>query len=943
MLRGPIQEPVTADDASRFVAVTQQALTYADKHVWAKLIAGNEKNPKGELVCRDVLKYILVLLASTPNVDEQDFEEFIMDPEAFEGEGKVRKLEAPQIEALRRLIVLFNLAEEMQIKRGGNAGNFYKKWGDRNVRGYDPEKVFEFCMRSIAVIWKEYGERLPESIRAMLKRMMTNCVGLVKNCNTPPKYTNMYLMNIFNLIQLGDILEDKDATAAGYAQFDRFMIYTWEWGIHEYSSPVYTAVQLDTVMMLERFCDLKKEHAKALLEFYWVYVALNWIPNLNRIGGAESRQISDYFNNEGNLNIIMQALGVGDGHTEVGLMAVYTTMTRWKPSKALMDAANKRGIVRHTWGSLLDQSRTMCVLDDVGLSVSGDTFDIHASPDSPEFGTSPLGGYAESEDVLLSADFRNYSGDKNKKTGRKKTTDRDGSKDSIAEHYPGRMYFMPDNDNDPYGRKNHVHMDPTHWAASQSFVDALCLALYAPHNSKDLGSLDGPQLYSHFVLPVAETWIGRKRVKSKPDKSKKTVMVGESVVLFYKNDTSNEDGQDHEDPPTYTALGLKVLWAGDWAGKDIADTDNLIACHFESEKKGQVVRLTVNHAVGNEPTGTAGVVAWVRVGSNLSKKMRTPWRHAFSAAKANPKDLVVERYDFSMNRYVNDDPNAGLESFQLIRRIGVRVVDAIGGPLSIDSQLNWDGIKYLTTVDPPFSQSVLEWDYSDVGRECLRDAPLIQRYEKSFEGVEKVILPEIGTVRWEAEQGQVWLPMVSAWESHTPPKPSIPLNLRPLGHWYVWMDPNSVSTWQLGSDVGNVGWRLQVPEQGGRYYFFARVKTTSKEGGAFMVRFFQGKEKQSLIFQAPWEVGPHNEWNIVSMVLGKENFAAIRPLPLPTRLDLPPGDLTLQLFALKWGTQIDCLYASTHDVLKEQEPELDALKKTLNFKIEPIGINPKKY
>ena len=894
MINGPVLEAVVPGE---FNEVIHSARLDGYEKVWKK-IEGHEDNPSDCLKCRDLLKYILAYLAD------------ITQPEPHTTDKK-----KPNSKQMKRLKTLIHLASQMQIPEGEcYAGSFYKTWGDRNVYKYDPQNVVAFCMFNVTIIWQEFHEVLPNELQDVLRKMMQSALGLVKNDDTPPKYTNMFLLNIFDLIQLGDILGDAAATAEGNARFDRFMIYTWEWGIHEYVSPTYTGIQLNVVMMLERFCRQKRDQARALLEFYWVYIIVNWISHLERLVGAESRQISNYLNNKGILNIVMQALGLAGNRTPIDLQGIHATFAQWKPSEALMDASNRRGLIRHTWGPLLNQSRTVCSLDDVALSVSGDVFDILAGGDRKGYGVLPQGAYAETEDVLLAADFRKYTEFKGIYPGSTGHIVPEGDHlgPSLSELFPGRMYFIPDIADDPYGIKDRTHLNPTHWAAAQTYVDALGLALYAPNNAKKSSNSDSPHLYSHFVLPmVTQAWVGTRQMAILGEQEDpKYVRMGESIVLFYKNQPTNTDGNVPESRATYTALGLKVLWAGDLAGKDIKDEDQRIAYHFHKVKdKMPVMRLAVNHSVENPATGTAGVLVWVRVGSNLTEERCQPWRETFAAAVPDlPQGPFVERKTLCAKK------THSVEKFEAIQRANIYAIDSTGGHLGICSELGEDGVTYTTTVAPPFSQSVLEWNYEDVGRECLRGAPLIQRYEKSHAGVEKVYLPEVPpkeshiqkTVRWEAENGLVWLPMVAAWHKPDPDGPQVPRNQRELGHWYVWMDPNSIPSWQKGSDVGNVGWRLEVPKQGGTYYIWARVKTYGDHVGAFMVRVFQGRERQSLILQAPWHMDAYNEWAIVPLVLGAGNVS-----PAPSELKLPPGAVTLQFFALKWGTQIDCLYATT--------------------------------
>ncbi|MBN1341415.1 MAG: hypothetical protein JXQ73_01980 [Phycisphaerae bacterium] len=495
-----------------------------------------------------------------------------------------------------RLPRLFELAAKMQDRdpSGSTYGNFRWYWREDRIRD---RNAVDFCMKGASLIWIRHRDRLPEATRKILREL---CEYGIEGClrhRVPSSYTNISLMNALDLILLGEALDRPDVADEGYARLDRFCIYTWRCGIHEYCSPTYYGVDVECLLLLEAFCKRPRgqEQATALLELIWTDVALNWYPGSDRLGGACSRDY-DYLAGSGHLDSVMWLAGWLPGQQRGGGYSVFAALGRWQPPQRLRDLNRTRlpRLVQQRWGPEPSQSRTCLMCNDVVLSTAGANY-------------GPM-------DLPL-------------------TVDLPGGRDKP------RCYFIPDGRGDPYGKKKieqgahskALHLRPF-WAATQRAADAIGLVVYRRGDVlPDMRTLE-----THFVMrrDVQGFWIGDRPVDLRGKQPKSfDVPDGQAVVL--------REGT--------AAVGIRVPWSRNVDGKPARR--QLV---YDGNAFG-VVRLTVTHhgtsgeslrkEVGQGPE--PGAALWVRVGSGLkSDQDFQAWRRAFADAsvqvKADASDVRVE-------------------------------------------------------------------------------------------------------------------------------------------------------------------------------------------------------------------------------------------------------------------------------------------------------------
>ncbi len=498
---------------------------------------------------------------------------------------------------LDRLPKLIDIVSRMQDRDPDSRlyGNFRWYWSEDRIRD---RNAVDFCMRGAALVWQRHRDKLPEPARKKLREMLEYGIEGCLRHRVPTHYTNIALMNALDLILLGEGLDRPDVADEGYTRLDRFCLYTWRWGIHEYCSPTYYGVDIECLLLIEAFCQRERgrRQARALLDLFWTDLALNWYPGIDRLGGACSRDYR-YLTGTGYLDVPMWFAGWLSGDIPGGTVAAFHAQGRYTPSVRLRELNTTRfpRLVHQRWGPERAQFRTYYLCQDVGVSTSRANY-----------------GWM---DLPLTVDLP-------------------------GERSDPRCYFIPDGRQDPYGKKKipaGAHSKAHHlrpfWTATQRGPDALGLAVYRQY---DL--LPGmTTLESHVVMrrDVDGIWVGDRKVDLSGKEPKVIdVKPGQAVVL--------REGT--------AGVGVRVVWSRDVEGRQAPS--QLV---YDGNRFG-AIRLTVTHHVLGSPDevrkqiGEArqpGAALWVRIGSKLADDTAfKAWRDVFASslpvARADDESVRIE-------------------------------------------------------------------------------------------------------------------------------------------------------------------------------------------------------------------------------------------------------------------------------------------------------------
>ena len=479
-----------------------------------------------------------------------------------------------------RLDRLFALAAQMQDRdpQSRGYGNFHWYWRDPKVLDYN---AVDFCMRAGPLLWLKHRDFIPEAAQPRLRELLAlSAQGCLKH-KVAESYSNIALMNADDLILLGEVLGQPELADEGYARLDRVYRYTQETGVHEFASPTYTGVDLDDLVVIEAFCGRARgrAQARALLEFLWTDIALNWFPPAQKLAGAHSRTY-DYLRGLGYLDVPLALNGWLDGPTPSDADAIFGAEAKWHPPAQLRESSSRYPrLVRQSWGRDGWQSRTHYLLPGITLS-------------------SIASAYGGRMDMPL-------------------TVDLPGDRKSV------RGYFIADGRDDPYGKKKIAagahekafHLDPF-WTAAQRTGDALGLAVY---RDKDIPT-NATTLVSNFVLPLDadSLWIGDSRVNVTTNRPWREPVRRDAIVVLRKGTA---------------ALGLRVPWSRGLDGHAAP-----AALVYDGNGLG-AVRFAVEHvAAAQVPKPSplaAGAAFWVRIADGLKTDAAfTDWRRRFAADPA---------------------------------------------------------------------------------------------------------------------------------------------------------------------------------------------------------------------------------------------------------------------------------------------------------------------
>ena len=476
-----------------------------------------------------------------------------------------------------RLEVAFANAEKKQDLDPASKtfGNFAWYWNDERP---DDRNAVEFCMQRAVLVWMHHRDRLTPAGRAALERVIAQSVEGLRRHKVSVRYTNIFLMKIWNCIAIGESTGRPDLAREGQAMLDEWLATVRREGVHEYLSPTYYAVDLECLGLLANHAQDPAVRAQAAraMDLLWADTAANWFTPADRLGGAHSRDY-DYVTGRGGLNT-WAAWGGLAGTNEVQPGAVFDRLAYRPPAAAIrrLPAVAPR-LVQQRWGS----NRWNTAVQWVGRSVAVG---------------SAGAGYHDAMDKTLVVLFP-------------------------GAQTPGVTFFM-DARGDPYGQNKQptggghlksFHVQPfVHSVQRESEVLLLASAQAGGAAFRRSGS-NLTCLLSHLMLPAnAELFVGAD---------------GGPVTVTNRLHLPNPD------TPVFlrmgeAAAGLRFVRATTPDGA--AAPVELVA---DGGKVG-ALRLTAVHAE-SAPTGRVAVVCWARAAEGLDDRGFAAFRADFARARAD--------------------------------------------------------------------------------------------------------------------------------------------------------------------------------------------------------------------------------------------------------------------------------------------------------------------
>lgn len=187
-------------------------------------------------------------------------------------------------------------------------------------------------------IWYRYHSRFNTSDRAWIWQQINRSAAAAVavsnathsavragtgNVGVDVSYNNMYYMNMVNVALMGEIAGNARAAELGYRLIDDWLQYARTADLHEFGSPTYYWVQINSLYMGYMYA--KRPGAKALfqaiLDHTWADIAANYFIPSQTLSGPKSRDY-DFLYGHGALMVHTYAQGF-PGATNGSLVCEY--------------------------------------------------------------------------------------------------------------------------------------------------------------------------------------------------------------------------------------------------------------------------------------------------------------------------------------------------------------------------------------------------------------------------------------------------------------------------------------------------------------------------------------------------------------------------------------------------------------------------------------------
>jgi hypothetical protein len=474
----------------------------------------------------------------------------------------------------------FQLLERMQDRDPASktCGNFCWYWHEEKPGDLN---AVEFVIQQAVLLQMRFASHLSTAARESLNRLLKLSVEGIHHQRVDVGYTNIFLMKTWNLLALGESLQQPELVREGSAMLDQWIDFTSNNGIREFLSPTYYGTDLDSLALVARVLSNPpaKEKAERILRLFWTDMAANWFEPARRLGGAHGRDY-DYLTGHGYLDgHLFDAGWLDSKQFKAPAFQVFAEATRWLPPEELHRqalAAIPR-FVFQKWDAQDSAWTSQYIGHHFSLGVSGSS----QGPEDKPFALN-LAGPAGPQTVAVN--------------------------------------FFMDGRNDPYGKnkiptgtsghKKAHHLTPL-FRAVQSGPEVLFVASWPAEGQKARKAESNPVcLLSHMDLPAeAAVWTSDSVTAS----DQQSQPLPGNICFLRMGDV---------------AVGIHFIVAIDTAGKPV--TAKVIG---DGSAYG-ARRLTVTHSTESPEAGRGVVAVRVRVAENLDDAGFAAFRRNFMESKA---------------------------------------------------------------------------------------------------------------------------------------------------------------------------------------------------------------------------------------------------------------------------------------------------------------------
>jgi len=175
-------------------------------------------------------------------------------------------------------------------------------WNLKTRTVHDANAI-DFATESLGPILAGYEKQLsPAFLEYIRPHAAASLVALARQ-PILVSYSNIYVMNFTNSMLIAEFLHDDAMTQRAYQHLDTWLDYTGANGIHEFDSPTYNAVVMNSLYMGYQHSSSPavREKFHHALDYLWTDLNANFFAGGRKLGGAHSRDY-DFLYGRGSLD-----------------------------------------------------------------------------------------------------------------------------------------------------------------------------------------------------------------------------------------------------------------------------------------------------------------------------------------------------------------------------------------------------------------------------------------------------------------------------------------------------------------------------------------------------------------------------------------------------------------------------------------------------------------
>jgi hypothetical protein len=247
-------------------------------------------------------------------------------------------------------------------------------WDIEGLNHLDPNSV-EFTLESLGPILLRYANKLSDRIKHDATDHVRAGLAAVRRHKVPVTYTNMFLMKMENLLLLGEWSGDQQTVAQAGEMLDQWLAQCRAYGIHEFASPTYTGVQLNSLGNAYRCAGRAelKPKLKQGLDLLYAHMLASYFAGHEELAGAQSRTY-DFLYGTGGIDQYYYLFGLRGSAPpaarsfSAGICGAYVNRIEaggYQPSDDLLALARlPQRTILETWGDRAGEDRCTFITPD---------------------------------------------------------------------------------------------------------------------------------------------------------------------------------------------------------------------------------------------------------------------------------------------------------------------------------------------------------------------------------------------------------------------------------------------------------------------------------------------------------------------------------------------------------------------------------------------------